>query len=73
MVHPCIPDYDEGGVELHACHSPSSKKTLCKKKNISAGDVDKTDGAEQLCRDCYPGGKTDVTPDHLVDISPGVG
>lgn len=71
MVHPCIPDYEGGGEELHACHSASSNKTVCKKKSITAEDVDKTDGAISMCRDCYPGDKGATTPDHLVDIPRG--
>lgn len=68
MVHPCIPDYSGEGNELHACHSASSRKTVCKKKSITADDIDKTDGATLMCRDCYADAKGKVGPDNLVKI-----
>jgi hypothetical protein len=51
MVHPCIPEAD-GGTVLHACESTRSKKTRCKIA-IEPDDIDQTDGATQLCRECY--------------------
>lgn len=71
MVHPCIPDFEGGGVELHACHSTSSTMTLCKKKTIRSDDVDRTDGATKLCRDCYPNDRTPTGKSKDVDIPPG--
>ena len=54
MVHPCIPDWGDGGVELHACRSKSSTKTLCNNKHIAPDDIDQTAGAQAVCLDCYP-------------------
>lgn len=67
MVHPCIPDWDEGGVELHACHSKSSTKTLCNKKRIAPDDIDQTAGAQQVCLDCY-GDVNRTEVDNLINI-----
>ena len=59
MVHPCIPNYENAAeLELHACHSTASTQTLCKKRTITADDIDRTDGATLLCRDCYANGKS---------------
>jgi len=71
MVHPCIPDFEDSGDELHACHSTSSTKTLCKKKSITADDVDRTDGATKLCRDCYPNDRTPTGTSKEVDVGRG--
>jgi hypothetical protein len=73
MVHPCIPDYEGGGVELelHACHSTTSSRTLCKKKAITADDIDRTDGATLLCRDCYANDRSPQGDHKDVPIPPG--
>ena len=68
MVHPCIPDWDDGGNELHAANNRNSPRTKCLKKTISPGDVDQTEGAEFVCVDCYPRGKTAVGGLNLVPI-----
>jgi len=68
MPHPCIPNWNDGGDQLHQCHSTSSTKTTCKKKSITAQDIDKTDGARLKCLDCYPGAKGKPGPDNTVLI-----
>ena len=59
MVHPCIPDYEGSGHELHLCHSTSAKRTVCKKKKLEPEDIDKSDGIDSMCPDCFPFPRTE--------------